>query len=180
LPDSVGYENDLGAFTLAVDRASHKTIKKIHDDLHDMRFNTAVSTLMEYVNFLSGAGNRRRLLQENALLLKGRTIRTLVLLLAPMTPHLAEELWHELGEDGSVHVAAWPKYDPSLIKDDFLTIVVQVAGRVRANLVMPASATDEELSAAALADPKVAKFLVGHTIAKTIVVPRKLVNFVVK
>jgi leucyl-tRNA synthetase len=101
-------------------------------------------------------------------------------MLAPLTPHLAEELWHQQGEEGSVHVAAWPAYDPQLIQDDIVTIVVQVAGKVRANVLAAPDATPEELITLAQADPNVQRHLEGKTILKTITVPRKLVNFVVK
>ena len=168
------------AFETAVDRATHKTVKKVHDDLHEMHFNTAVSALMEYVNFLGGPETKPRLLQPASAALAWRALNTLVQLLAPITPHLSEELWQELGWEGSVHVAGWPEYDPELIKDDLVTIVVQVNGKVRANLAASPDATDTELTAAALADPKVAKFLETGTTTKTIVVPRKLVNFVVR
>ena len=179
-PDSVGYENSLGAFETQVDRATHKVTKKVHDDLATMRFNTVVSSLMEYVNFLSAPDNRRRLLQENARGLRSRTLRTLLLLLAPAAPHITEELWHDLGESGSIHVAAWPTYDPALIKDEIVTVILQVNGRVRSNVLLPADVTEAEQAEAAAADPKVSRYLQGKTITKTIVVPRKLVNFVVR
>ncbi len=168
------------AFETVVDRATHKAIKKIHDDLGGMRFNTAVSALMEYVNFLGEAKTKARLLEPASVALAWRALNTLVQLLAPITPYLSEELWHELGWEGSVHVSGWPEYDPELIKDDFVTIVVQVNGKLRANLVMGTNATEAELAAAAQADPNVAKFLTAGQLIKTIVVPRKLVNFVVK
>ena len=168
------------AFETEVDRATHKTIKKIHDDLHGLRFNTAVSALMEYVNFLSEPQTRARLLEPTSAALAWRALNTLVQLLAPITPHLSEELWRQLGWEGSVHVSGWPAYDPELIKDDIVTIVVQVNGKVRANLAMAVDATEAELAAAAQADPKVAKYINEGKIVKTIVVPRKLVNFVVK
>jgi len=167
-------------FETIVDRATHKTIKKIHDDLGSMRFNTAVSTLMEYINFLNEPRTKARLLEPASAALAWRTINTLVQLLAPITPHLSEELWQELGWDHSVHVAGWPKYDPELVKNDVVTIVVQVNGKLRANLAMAVGATEDELTAAAEADPNVAKYLAEGQLVKTIVVPRKLVNFVVK
>jgi len=171
---------NIDIFETEVDRFTHKTIKKIHDNLSEMRFNTVISSLMEYVNFLSEAKNRGYLLQSDATALRARTMRTLVLLLAPVTPHLAEELWHELGEAGSVHVAGWPKYDPALLKDDLINVIVQVGGKVRANLTLPADVSEADMKAAAEADPKVAKFLKDATVVKTVVVPRKVVNFVVK
>ncbi len=168
------------AFETEVDRATHKAIKKVHDELGGMRFNTAVSALMEYVNFLSDAKTKARLLEPASAALAWRALNTLVQLLAPITPHMSEELWHQLGYPGSVHVAGWPEYDPELIKDDVVVIVVQVNGKVRANLAMTPDATQSELAEAAKADPNVAKYLQDGQLLKTIVVPRKLVNFVVK
>jgi leucyl-tRNA synthetase len=167
------------AFETLVDRTTHKTIKKVHDELGGMRFNTAISGLMEYVNFLTEPKTKGTLLEAPSAALSWRVINTLVQLMAPFTPHMTEELWKQLGWEGSVHVSGWPEYDPEIIKDDVITIVVQVNGRLRANVAMPAAATEAELTAAAKADPNVAKYLDG-TIVKTIVVPRKLVNFVVK
>jgi leucyl-tRNA synthetase len=169
-----------GALPTAVDRATHKAIKKVHDDLGGMHFNTAVSALMEYVNILSQPKTKAALLSPEYASLAWRTLRTLILLIAPIAPHLAEELWHETGEDGSVHVAGWPQYDPQLLHDDVITIVVQVNGKVRANLAAAPDATEAELTAAAQADPNVARHLEGRAIVKTIVVPRKLINFVVR
>ncbi len=168
------------AFETEVDRATHKAIKKVHDELGGMRFNTAVSALMEYVNFLSGAKTKTRLLEPASAAVAWRALNTLVQLLAPITPHMSEELWQQLGWEGSVHVAGWPKYDPELIKDDVVVIVVQVNGKVRANFAISPDATEAELTEAALADPNVAKYLNDGKLVKTIVVPRKLVNFVVK
>lgn len=168
------------AMDTQIDRTTHKTIKKIHDDLGEMRFNTVISTLMEYVNFLSEAKVKAHLLGSPNAALAWRTLNTLVQLLAPVTPHLAEELWHELGWEGSVHVSAWPIYDPELIKEDLITVVVQVGGKVRGNVTLAVDASEAEIIAAAQAEPNAAKHLEGQTILKTIVVPRKLVNFVVR
>jgi leucyl-tRNA synthetase len=178
--DSVGYENSIGAFETEIDRMTHKTLKKVHDALIGMKFNTVVSTLMEYVNFLAAPLNRRRLQQENALALRTRTVRALLLMLAPAAPHLTEELWHQTGEQTSVHTAAWPEYDPTLIHDDIVVIIVQVNGKVRAQVTVPASSSDAEQAAAAQADANVTRYLNGHEVVKVVVVPRKLVNFVIK
>lgn len=168
------------AFVTEVDRMTHKAIKKIHDDLGGMRFNTAVSALMEYVNFLNEPKTKARLLEPDYAALAWRTVNTLIQLMAPMTPHLAEELWRQLGWEGSVHVAGWPEYDPRLIKDDVFNVVVQVNGKVRANIAAGADATEDELVSAAQAEPKVAAYLAEGKLVKTIVIPRKVVNFVVK
>jgi leucyl-tRNA synthetase len=173
-------EDGSGEFETAVDRATHKTLKKVHDDLEHMHFNTMVSTLMEYVNFLSAPATLSELETPENAYLAGRTIRTLILMLAPSAPHIAEELWHELGEEGSVHVAPWPEYDPELIKDDLFTIVIQVNGRVRSEIAVPADTSEEDIKKLAAGDIKVVPYLKDQTILRTIVVPRRLINFVVK
>lgn len=178
---SRGMKTQAGSvFETIVDRATHKAIKKIHDDLNEMHFNTAVSALMEFVNFLNEPKIKASLHEPSSAALAWRTLNALVQLLAPITPHVSEELWRELGWDSSVHVSGWPEYDEALIADDIMTIVVQVNGKLRANLVMPADASEAELTAAATAEPKVAKYLENTTIVRTIVIARKLVNFVVK
>jgi leucyl-tRNA synthetase len=178
--DSQSEVSNAGEIALAVDRATHKTLKKVHEDIESMHFNTMVSGLMEYVNTLTAAKTRAELVSPDNAALAQRTLRSLILMLAPVVPHMAEELWHQLGEEGSVHVAAWPAYDPALVKDDLVEIIVQVNGKLRANLVMPVEASDDELTEAAKADAHVAEYLSQGELVKTIVVPRKLVNFVVK
>jgi leucyl-tRNA synthetase len=170
----------VGEFALAVDRQTHKTLKKVHEDIESMHFNTMVSGHMEYINFLTAAKTRSELVKPENAALAQRTVRLLVLMLAPAVPHMAEELWRQLGEEGSVHVAAWPKYDPELVKDDLVEVIVQVNGKLRANLVLPVDATEADLTEAAQANEHVAKYLAEGEVIKTIVVPRKLVNFVVK
>lgn len=173
-------DGDRGAFELEVDRITHKTIKKVGHDIETMSFNTAVSALMEYVNFLASASNRQRLLQGDAYELRQRTLRSLLLMLAPLAPHLAEELWEALGETDSIHLAPWPRYDEALIKDDVVEIAIQVNGKLRGTMLMPADTTEEELQKAAGEVPSVKKYVDGQTVAKTVTVPRKLVNFVLK
>ncbi len=168
-----------GTFVTEVDRFVHKTLKKVHDDLHDMRFNTAIATMMELLNNLSTPAINTRIIEPRHADLATRTARTFVLMLAPFAPYIAEELWHELGSDDSVHTAAWPSYDPSLIKDDVVELAVQVNGKLRGTILAAVEASETEIVAAAKDNPNVAKFLTG-TIAKTIVIPRRLVNFVVK
>jgi leucyl-tRNA synthetase len=169
-----------GTLATEVDRATHKTLKKVHDDLGAMRFNTAVSALMEYINVLASAKVKAGLINPANAALAQRTVRALILMLTPMAPHMTEELWHQLGEEGSVHVAAWPAYDPELIKDDLVTVAIQVNGRLRATFTVAVDATEAELTKLAQADDNVAKYLAEGKVVKTIFVPRKLVNFVVK
>jgi leucyl-tRNA synthetase len=169
-----------GELELIVDRATNKALKKVHDDLNSMRFNTMVASQMEYVNILNEPNTKAFLLSPENAALALRTVRALVLMLAPAAPHVTEELWHRLGETGSVHAAAWPSYDPELVKDDIATVIVQVNGKMRGELAVPVDAVEADVAQAALALPAVAKYTAGHEIVKTIVVPRRIVNFVVK
>ena len=94
---------------------------------------------------------------------------------------MTEEIWHDtLGQEGSVHAAAWPLYDPELIKDELVSVAVQVNGKLRATIVLAADSTDDDLAEAAKSESNVAKYLSAGEVVKTVVVPRKLVNFVVK
>jgi leucyl-tRNA synthetase len=168
-----------GTFVTLIDRAVHKTIKQVHDEMGLLKFNTAISSLMSLINVLTSEANTKRLSEPAHAELATRTLRTLVLLLAPFTPYLSEELWQALGNDGSVHVQAFPAYDPALIKDDIVELAVQVNGKLRGTIIAAADATEAEVIAQAKANPNVDKFLIG-TMLKTIVVPRRLVNFVMR
>jgi leucyl-tRNA synthetase len=159
---------------------THATIRKVSGDIEDrFHFNTAISAVMELVNaiyqFDIGAVRDR-----TALALIKEAIQAVILLLAPMVPHLAEELWGLLGNRESIFKATWPAYDPAAITEDEITIVVQVNGKLRSNMVVPADASGEEMRARALADETLKKWVAGAEIQKVIVVPGKLVNIVVK
>ncbi|HSH31260.1 MAG TPA: class I tRNA ligase family protein, partial [Candidatus Saccharimonadales bacterium] len=167
-----------GAVEAAIDRMTHKTLKKVHEDIAAMRFNTMVSALMEYVNFLHQPDAQQAVTGNSQL--AERTVRHLVLMLAPAAPHLAEELWSQLGEAESVHVAAWPQYDPELIKEDLVEIILQVNGKLRGTMTMPVAADEQQLEETAKTQEAIQRYLDGKKIVKTIVVPRKLVNFVVR
>ncbi len=146
----------------------HKAIKKVADDIEAMKFNTAIAALMTL------AGD----FQKNGCS-KG-DMKTLVTLLSPFAPHVAEELWEMLGGRGFVCQQGWPEYDESKTVASELTIAVQVNGKVRSNITVPAGADDQTIVAAAQADPKVQKFTEGTVLVKTIVVPGRLVNLIVK
>lgn len=146
----------------------HKTIKKVTGDYDNLRFNTAISQLMIFVNHCYKVGTVTK-----------ETANTFSLLLAPMAPHLGEELWEILGHKKTLTYEAWPIFDETLAKDDTITVAVQVNGKLRATLEVEPSITQEEILLMAKADENVAKNLVG-TIVKEIYVPGKIVNFVVK
>ena len=159
---------------------THATIRKVSGDIEDrFHFNTAISAVMELVNaiyqFDIGAARDR-----TALAVIKEAIQAVILLLAPMVPHLAEELWELLGNRESIFKATWPTYDPAAITEDEIIIVVQVNGKLRSNMVVPADASGEEMRARALADDTLKKWIAGAEIKKVIVVPGKLVNIVVK
>jgi leucyl-tRNA synthetase len=105
-------------------------------------------------------------------------METFVLLLAPLAPHLAEELWQALGHEETLAFEPWPAFDERFTREDTIEMPIQINGRLRSRLIAPASATKEELESAALSDAKVVKHIAGTTVRKVIVVPKKLINIV--
>ena len=150
-------------------RILHRTIKAVTEDIDKLSFNTAISRLMEFTNALGQADPRPRSLMEPFLLL-----------LSPFAPHLAEELWCLLGHDGSLAYEPWPQFDESLLVTSTVEVPVQVNGKLRGKVTVAADADEPTIQAAAAADEAVARFLAEKTIVKPIVVPGRLVNFVVK
>jgi leucyl-tRNA synthetase len=159
-------------------RRLHKTIRKVGGDLEQFRFNTAVSALMELQNeALDVWGGARAAL---SLAEWREVVETMTLLLAPMAPHLAEEVWEALGKGDSVLGARWPAWDDELAADEVVTVVVQVNGKLRDRLQVPVDAGKDDVLALARAATNTARFLEGKELVKEIVVPGKLVNFVVR
>lgn len=155
----------------------HATIKKITEDVEGrFNFNTGISAIMEFVNDLY---KYKETETPDAALIQS-CLDHLVILLAPFAPHITEELWEMLGHEGSVHVKAWPEYDPSALVKDEIEIVAQINGKVRDHLTVSTGATKEELEEIALASEKIQEHTEGKTVIKVIVVPKKLVNIVVK
>jgi leucyl-tRNA synthetase len=173
-------ENRRGPATRVLQRKLHQTIKRIsHDFEGRWHFNTSISALMELNNLLSGMGqdiSAGNIPPEDVAEVK----KALVLLLAPFAPYLAHELWEMLGEKGSLLKAPWPKFDPALAKEDEIEIPVQVNGKLRSVVVVPAGSSEETIREAALADAKIEALIAGKQIVKKIVVPGKLVNIVVR
>jgi leucyl-tRNA synthetase len=149
-------------------RQLHRTIQRVTDDLDGMRFNTAIAALMEYTNHLTPLAVKPR-----------AAVEPLVLLLAPFAPHIAEELWEALGHSESLAYEPWPTYDPELIRAEEVVIPVQINGKVRHRLTVPAGIDNKGLEEAALADEQVCQLIVGKQVRRVIVVPGKLVNIVV-
>ena len=150
-------------------KSLHKTIKKVTEDTSTLNFNTAISQMMVYINDLSKLDTLPREAWE-----------PMILMLAPYAPHLAEELWAKAGHEPSVANVSWPKYKEELTIDAEVQIVCQINGKVRAKLMLSKDATKEEIIAATKENDNVKKYLEGATIVKEIVVPGKLVSFVVK
>ncbi|TMJ06485.1 MAG: leucine--tRNA ligase [Bacillati bacterium ANGP1] len=154
---------------------THKTIKKVTEDLEGFHFNTAIAALMEFVNYMY------KVKDEQAGATPWReAVRSLVLLLAPMTPHIAEELWASMGESYSVHQQGWPSYDATLARAELVTLVLQVDGKVRDRIQVPSGLTDAKAKEMALDNEKVRRFMDGRQVADIVVVPGRLVNVVTK
>jgi leucyl-tRNA synthetase len=149
-------------------RVLHHTIQKVTEDTDALRFNTAISAMMEFVNHVTKLEAR-----------PVGVLKPFVLLLAPYAPHIAEELWRALGHTNTLAYEPWPKFDASLAAADEIDVPVQVNGKLKTVLKVPAEIDDAALEAAALADAKVQEAVAGKAIKKTIVKSKKLVNLVV-
>ncbi len=172
-PDQALSESD-PAQERALERKLHQTILKVTDDIEHFRFNTAIAALMELNNFLLRA---RETSVVNSAIWK-EAIRSLLLMMAPFFPHIAEELWRRQGNASSVHLQRWPVGDPEKAREEEITVVVQVNGKVRDKLLVPPGTPAEELERSALQLSNVVKWLDGHAPRKVVVVPDKLVNIV--
>ncbi len=150
------------------EQAIHKAIKKVSDDIEAMKFNTAIAALMSLVNDFYAKGATRG------------DYKALLLMLSPFAPHLCEELWEMNGYGGQVCLQKWPEYDESKTVAATARMAVQVSGKVKANITVPADASDEDVVAAALAEPKIARLAEGMTLVKSIVVKGKLVSLIFK
>ncbi len=155
----------------------HKTIKKVTEDIERFHFNTAISAIMELVNEIYGSEVKdasdeasRRVMRE--------ALETVTLLLSPFVPHFSEELWEALGHRDSIMRTPWPDYDREAILEEEILIVIQVNGKLRDRMMLPASYGEEEVKAWALKSERIQKLLEGKEIKRVILVPRKLVNIV--
>ncbi len=160
-------------------RKTHQTIQRVNNDLDsDFHFNTAISGVMELVNSLHSLTAAEATEHAGSETVR-EGVETVLLLLAPMVPHFCEELWGMTGHCQPLHLTPWPNFDPEAVKEDELTIVVQVNGKVRGRLTIAPGIDDESLKKLAVTDEKVAKYMDGKTVRKIIVVKNKLVNIVV-
>ena len=160
----------------AIERLRHKTIKRITEDLNNFHFNTALAALMECNNVL--------IKQQHEAVAQSttyrRTLETMMQLLAPFAPHITEELWQQIGHTGSIHKTDWPAYDEALTQDEAFTLVIQVNGKVRERIEVPADISEQEVRELVLSNPRVATFIGDATIQKIIYIPGRLVNVVVR
>ena len=150
-------------------RTLHKTIKHVTNDIERMEFNTAIARMMEFTNFFTKESVRPREVMEK-----------FVLILSPFAPHIAEELWQILGHKTTLAYVPWPQFEEAFTVDAQIEIPVQILGKLRSKVVVPAGSDQVTIIAAARSDARIAELLTGKEVVKTIVVPGKLVNFVVK
>ncbi len=171
---SIDYEAVSNSGDRDITRAVHQAIAKVDHDMETFSFNTAVAALMTLRNTMQTA------LKDRSVSVEAWTeaIDTMLLLLAPIAPHISEELWSARGHSESIHVAAFPVSDPALAADDVISLIVQVNGRVRDKITVAADISAEEAESTALASSKVAEWVEGSTVRKVIVVPGRLVNIV--
>jgi leucyl-tRNA synthetase len=155
--------------TPELEKHIHKLIKKVTSDIDAMKFNTAIAAMMGAVNTIYEVGKITK-----------TELSVLAKVLSPFAPHLAEEIWSILGNEGLVSIAKWPEYDESKTVDDTVEMPVQINGKVRSVIMVPKAADKDAVLAIAKADEKVSAAIEGHSIIKEIVVPGKIVNIVIK
>lgn len=149
-------------------RLLHRTIRKVTEDLEALKFNTAIAHLMVFVNEVNKGANRPRAILE-----------PFVLILSPFAPHLAEELWSRLGHEETLAYEPWPAWEAEWVTEERVTVAVQVNGKLRATLELPAGSDQAAAHSAALADERVRRFVDGAQVRKVIYVPDKVLNLVV-
>ena len=179
--ESVAASSRANSVPIELRRLTHRTIKKVTEDIdREFQFNTAVAALMEFVNGLykfeidkdGGSGNEAARAVREA-------VEALLILLAPFAPHVAEELWSELGHAEGLARHPWPAFDPALLVEDVLTIPVQVNGKLRSKVTVPSDWSKEQVVAKAQQDDKVMEWMRGKTVKNVVYVDKRLVNIVV-
>jgi leucyl-tRNA synthetase len=180
--------NQTGGASIALDKAAlteeqqtvrrqvHQTIQKVTHDMGErIIFNTAIAANMELVNTLAKFTDN----SDNGKAVRQEALEAIVLMLAPMVPHICHQLWHDLGHEQAVVSASWPQVDSSALEQDTIELVIQVNGKLRSKISVSATATTDEVQTMALNDEQALRFIDGKPIRKVIVVPKKLVNIVV-
>jgi leucyl-tRNA synthetase len=178
--DSAGRSQALASEMRELKRLIHRTIKKVTEDIDGrFHFNTAVAAIMELFNALSATAQNETKPKDSGPVIK-EGVEAIIVLLAPFVPHLASELWGQLGHRESLDQVPWPAYSIEALKEEELLIVVQINGKVRGKITVPADVTQERIQTEALADSKVAGFLNGKRVQRVVYVPRRLLNIVVE
>ena len=175
-----GQQEDLDEDMKNLRRKTHQTIRKVTSDIEDrFHFNTAISAIMELVNILYQIPHPER---ENrkALSVIRESVEAVILLLAPLVPHMTQELWEMLGQGQNLAGAGWPAYDSEVASEEQITIVIQINGKVRSRIIVPADAEVDQIKALARADEKIVAMIAGKDVLKEVYVPKKLVNIVIK
>ena len=173
-------QNELSADIRNLYRLIHRTIKKVTEDIEErFHFNTAIAAVMELFNALSASAQDESGLEGGAPVIKAG-LETIILLLYPFVPHVTSELWEALNHKAALDGVAWPDYSAAALEEEQLLIVVQVNGKIRSKITVPADVTQERIETEALADPKVMGFLNGKKVQRIVHVPRRLVNIVVE
>ncbi len=171
---------EFGETTPILKRKINKTIKKVTDDIDNFQFNTAISSLMIFINDIYEERSLTSgVTSFDQTIINAGDFKKFIQLLVPFAPHIAEEIWEKLGHTESIFLSAWPKYDPELIKDEEINLVVQVNGKVRDTIKISANITEEEAKKVALEREKIKAHLEGKEIKKIIFVGGKLINIVV-
>ena len=160
---------DGDSYSPELETTMHKTIKKVTDDYNRMKFNTAIAALMALINDVTKVGKINK-----------AEFKTLITLLNPVAPHITEELWQIAGFDGVLSATSWPVYDEAKTVDDEIEIVAQINGKVKCKLLVGADEAEESIKEKTLAEEKIAEAIAGKTVVKVIVIPKRLVNIVVK
>jgi leucyl-tRNA synthetase len=166
-----------GSAAVALRRKLHQTIRRVTGDIERFHLNTTISAMMELVNAMTEVGDQIE--PRDLRVAYSEACETLPKLLAPFAPHLAEEIWQRLGQEESVHLSCWPGWDAEAAREEEITVVVQVNGRLRDRLTVLPDTPEETLKTDALASPRVRPYLEGKSIRQVVVVPNKLVNIVV-
>jgi len=156
-------------YTKELEGSIHKTIKKVSEDFETLKFNTGIAALMSLLNEFNDHGS-----------IKKEDLKTFLILLNPVAPHITEEIWQSIGLEGYLHEASWPKYDEEKIKDDVIELPIQVNGKVRGTIKVSVDEPQDKIREKAKEDPNISKHLEGKNIVKEIFVPGKIYNIVVK
>jgi leucyl-tRNA synthetase len=155
---------------------AHQAIRKATGDMEGLRFNTLIAALMGFANYLAKVKEAGYVADSEW----REAMDTLLLLMAPVVPHLAEELWQRMGHGYSIHNQSWPRWDAELAEDEEITLVVQINGKLRDRIIVPASITEAEARQLAVESKRLTPHLEGKDVLKTIYVPGRLVNLVVR